>query len=61
MMPIKPTKPRWPELPGSPAQPLREAKARLDKVKTCENAVEVQRAERQLRDWRKLNIKEVKE
>jgi hypothetical protein len=39
---------------------LREAKARLEQTKTYENAVEVQRAERQLRDWRKLNIKEVK-
>jgi hypothetical protein len=44
---------------SEPAQVLREAKAHLEKAKTYENAVEVQRAERQLRDWRKLNIKEV--
>jgi hypothetical protein len=57
-MPIKPTRPRKAK-PQGPAKVLREARERLGKVKTYENAVEVQRAERQLRDWRKLNIKEV--
>jgi hypothetical protein len=56
MIPIKPARPAKPQ---TPAEALREARERLAKVKTYENAVEVQRAERQLRDWRKLNIKEV--
>ncbi len=56
-MKLLPSKPS-PASSSDFARVLREAKARLEKVKTYENAVEVQRAERQLRDWRKLNIKE---
>jgi hypothetical protein len=45
----------------TPAQQLREARKRLKTTKTYENAVDVQRAERELADWRRVNIKEVKE
>jgi hypothetical protein len=43
--------------PFSPAAYLREAKARLEKAKTVENALAVQTAERMLRDWRRENTR----